>query len=82
MPISLALKGGSVKADDSALTVDISLRGACVRTKLTLVPGEWVGVVSSMEFLDAIPTRVVWVREDEYSHWTFAGLEFLETLEA
>ncbi len=82
LPISLVLKADHFKADDSAIAVDISLRGASVRTKLALVPGEWVGVVPSGEFPHAIPTRVVWVREDEYSHWTFAGLEFLDTLAA
>ncbi len=79
--IGLVLKGGHVKTDDSAITVDISVRGASVRTTLMLVPGNWVGVVPSGEFPHAIPSRVVWVREDEYSHWTFAGLEFLDTLE-
>ena len=41
-----------------------------------------MGVINKGDFPHAIPTRVVWVREDESSHWTFAGLEFLETLEA
>ena len=81
IPIRLVLKADHFKADDSAITVDISL-GARVQTKLALVPGEWVGVVLSGEFPYAIPTRVVWVREDEHSHWTFAGLEFLDALEA
>jgi len=82
IPISLVLKADQFKADDSAITVDISLRGANVRTKLALVPGEWVGFIPSWEFPHAIPTRVVWVREDEYSHWTLAGVEFLDALEA
>jgi hypothetical protein len=82
IPIRLVLKADHFKADDSAITVDISLRGASVQTKLALVPGEWVGVVPSGEFPHAIPTRVVWVREDEYSHWTLAGLEFLDALAA
>ena len=82
IPISLVLKADHFKADDSAITVDISLRGARVRTKLALVPGEWVGFVAKGEFPHAIPSRVVWVREDESSHWTFAGLEFLDALAA
>ena len=45
MPISLVLKPERFKSDESAITVDISLRGMKVRTSLALVPGEWVGVV-------------------------------------
>ena len=82
IPISLMLKAGEIKTDESATTVDISLHGAKVRTKLTLVPGEWVGFVPKGEFPHPIPTRVVWVREYESSQWTFAGLEFLNTMES
>jgi len=82
IPIRLVLKADHFKADDSAITVDISLGGARVRTKLALVPGEWVGFVAKEEFPHAIPSRVVWVREDESSHWTYAGLEFVDTLAA
>ena len=82
IPIRLVLKADHFEADDSAIAVDISIHGAKVRTKLALVPGEWVGVVPGGEFPHAIPTRVVWAREDEYSHWTFAGVEFLDTLAA
>ena len=80
IPISLVLETGHFEADNSAITVDISLKGAKVRTKLLLVSGERLGVVLNGEFQDAIPTRVAWVREFESSHWTLAGLEFLNTL--
>jgi len=80
--ISLVLKAESFEADDLATTVDISLRGMKVRTRFALVPGEWVGVVPKGEFPHAIPARVVWAREEESSHWIFAGLEFVETMEA
>ena len=82
IPISLVLKPHNSKADDSAMTVDISQHGAKVRTKLALVTGERVGVVLKGGFPDAIPARVVWVREQESDHWTFAGLEFLNTFGA
>lgn len=77
-PIRLVLDPAHFKADDSAITLDISLCGARVRTNLTLVPGDWVGVVPKGNFPQAIPARVVWAREDDYSHWTFAGLEFID----
>lgn len=82
IPITLISKASHSETDDSAITVDISLRGAKVRTKLTLVPGETVRFVPQGKFPDAIPTRVVWAQEDESAHWTYAGLEFLNTLGA
>jgi hypothetical protein len=75
IPISLVLETDPFKADDSAITVDISRRGASVLTKLALVPGEWVEVVAKGELSPAVAAHVVWVREDESSHSTSAGLE-------
>jgi hypothetical protein len=79
IPIRLVLEAENFKADNSAVTTDISTDGVGVRTTLTLVPGEWVGYVAKGKFPHAIPTRVVWAREDGYSHWIYAGLEFLPT---
>jgi hypothetical protein len=79
IPISLVSEANHLKTDDSAMTADISQHGAKVRTKLTLVTGERVGIVLKGGFPDAIPAHVVWVREDESSHSTLAGLEFLNT---
>jgi hypothetical protein len=76
IPFSLVLEADPSKADDSAITVDISRRGASVRTKLALVPGEWVEVVAKGEISRAVAAHVVWVREDESSHLTSAGLDF------
>jgi hypothetical protein len=69
------LETAPFKVDDSAITVDISPRGASVRTNLALVPGEWVKVVANGEISHAVAAHVVWVREDESNHSTFAGLE-------
>jgi len=77
IPIRLILEAGNFKADDSAITTDISTDGVGVRTTLALVPGEWVGYIAKGKFPYAVPSRVVWAREDEYSRWIFAGLEFL-----
>ncbi len=79
IPVKLVIKADYSKVDDSAIAVDISPRGACVRTKLQLDPGDWVGVIPKDGFTYAIPTRAVWVREDEFTHWTFVGLEFFKT---
>ena len=80
--ISLVLKAEDDKVDNSASAIDFSLCGVGVLTTLALVPGKRIRIVAKGEFPDDIPTRVIWVREDESNHWTFAGLEFLETLEA
>ena len=82
IPIKLVLRAETFKSDNSAVTVDVSLRGMQVRTNLMLVAGEWVGVVPKGGFPHAIPGRVVWSREDEISRWIFAGIEFLEASEA
>ena len=75
IPISLVLETNPFKADDSAFTVDISPRGASVRTNLTLSPGDWVKVVAKEDYTQALAALVIWVRKDESSHSTFAGLE-------
>jgi hypothetical protein len=77
IPFKLLLKAAPLKTDDSAVALDISLHGARVRTKLGLVPGECVDVVAKERFPFAIPAHVVWSREEESTHWIFAGLEFL-----
>jgi hypothetical protein len=82
IPIRLVLEAGKFKSDNSAMTVDVSLRGMKVRTNLNLIPGEWVGVVPKGGFPQAIPARVIWAREDEVSRWVFAGIEFLQTSES
>lgn len=82
IPIRLVLEATKFKSDNSAMTVDVSLRGMKVRTNLNLIPGEWVGVVPKGGFPQAIPARVIWAREDEVSRWVFAGIEFLQTSES
>ena len=82
IPIKLVLKAENLKVDNSATILDFSLRGMGVLTTLALFPGERVRIVAKGEFPDDIPTRVVWVREDESNHWTLAGLEFLDISDA
>jgi hypothetical protein len=69
------LEDDPFKLDDSAITVDISPRGASVRTKLALRLGDWVKVAAKGEFKQAIAGLVVWTRKDESDHSTVAGLE-------
>ena len=75
IPISLILEDAPFKADDSAIAVDISPRGASVRTQQALAPGDWVKVVAKEDYTQAIAALVVWVREDESSNSKLAGLE-------
>ena len=75
IPISLELEYDHLKADNSALAVDICPRGASVQTKLALVRGEWLKVAAKGKISHAVAAHVVWVREDESGHSTSAGLE-------
>lgn len=52
--VSLVLKARHFTTDDSAITIDISLHGAKVRTKLTLAPGEMVRAAPKGELPEAI----------------------------
>jgi hypothetical protein len=81
IPINLVLEAENFGVDDAAAILDFSLRGLGVLTTLALAPGDRVRILAKDALPDAIPTRVVWAREDEdeSSHWTFAGLEFLPT---
>ena len=76
IPVRLVLAPKKFKEDNSAITTDISMDGVGVRTTLSLVPGDWVGYIDKRKFPYAIPTHVVWAKEDEHSHWIFAGLKF------
>ena len=76
IPISLTLVDAPFKAHDLAITVDISPRGASVRTELALVQGEWLKVAANGEFTEVMAAIVIWVRYDQSSHLTSAGLEF------
>ena len=82
VPVSLVLSAENFKSDPAATTVDISLSGVGVRTKLFLIPGEWVGIVPKGQFPHAIPARVAWAREDESNNATVAGLTFIHKMEA
>ena len=82
IPVKLVLKAERFREDNSARTIDMTLRGMKVQTSLELIPGDWVGIVPKGEFPHAIPARVVWSREDEKTRWTVAGLEFLQSVEA
>ena len=77
IPISLVKRAESFHRDDAATTTDISISGMGIRTALALIPGEWVGVIAKGEFPHAIPAHVVWSREDESTHWTYAGIKFV-----
>lgn len=76
IPVGLISKVGGVKADKSASTINISLSGVRVRTRLPLTPKQEVAVTIEGEFSRTIPGRVVWVHEDASSPWKTAGIKF------
>jgi len=74
--VGVVSKVGELKSDTSASTINISLSGVRVRTKLALVPRQAVAIVIEGQFSRTIPGRVVWVRKDKSSPWTTAGIKF------
>jgi hypothetical protein len=77
IPVSLVLKADELNLDASTVTINMSLSGVRVLTKLALVPRQEVKIVINGQFSRTIPARVVWVRQDESSSCTIAGLKFL-----
>jgi hypothetical protein len=77
IPASLALKGDKLGSDTFAATMDISLSGASVHTKLALAPKQEVEVVIKGQFSRTIAARVIWVRRDQFGNGNIAGLKFL-----
>ncbi len=77
IPVSLVLKADKFESGTSTATINISLGGVSVRTTLALVQRQGVAIVLKGQFSQTIPARVVWVREDESSDSTIAGLKFL-----
>jgi hypothetical protein len=82
VPIRLVVVSDDFSIEREASTVDVSLRGARVRTPFALVPGDTVGVIPIGYFRHAIPARVVWTQCAGTDQWSLAGLEFLETAPA
>ena len=77
IPLSLLLKTDKLKSDSFTATIDVSLSGVGVRTTLVLVPRQEVAIVIKGQFSRTIPAHVIWVRKDESSNSTIAGLKFL-----
>jgi hypothetical protein len=79
-PIGLVLRSEHRQATYEASTVNLSLGGAAIETRLKLAPGDWVGIVPKGGFPYAIPSRVVWVRAKDADGLSYlAGLQFLDT---
>jgi hypothetical protein len=77
IPVRLVVRTEKSKPDNFAVTLNTSLSGVSVRTTLALVPRQEVEIVIKGQFCHTIPARVVWVRQDESSNSTIAGLKFL-----
>jgi hypothetical protein len=82
VPVRLVLKAESFKTDNSAITIDLSCM-VCEFEPISpwFQASGWASFPRG-EFPHAIPARVVWARGNRTSHWTFAGLEFLQTEDA
>jgi hypothetical protein len=80
IPISLLMEWEDSKTKHDAWMVDISSKGARVRTALVLLAGQIVGIIVSGDSGQATPYRVVWVERS--SSGCLAGLALLETAQA
>jgi hypothetical protein len=78
-PIGLVLQGEDPETEHDAYTVNISSKGARIRTVFVLSPGQMVGIVLDGDSRGAITSRVVWVERSSVVG-SLAGLEFLDTL--
>jgi hypothetical protein len=79
IPISLLMQPEDSKTKHDAWMVDISSKGARVRTALVLLAGQIVGILAG-DSGQATPYRVVW--EERSSSGCLAGLSLLETSQA
>jgi hypothetical protein len=77
IPVNLILGSDELPSDTFTATLDISLSGIAVQTMLTLAPRQEVGVVFTGDFTQTLRARVIWVRRDESSNSTIAGLKYL-----
>lgn len=82
VPIRLVVVSDDFSVEREASTVDLSVGGVRVRTPLTLLPGDTVGIISRGDYRQAIPARVVWTQRAGTDKYSLAGLEFLESLPA
>jgi hypothetical protein len=78
IPVSIVLKANEVTSDITTATLNISLSGVSISTKLALVPKQVVEVVIQGQFCQTIPARVVWARKATSGNETIAGLKFLQ----
>jgi hypothetical protein len=77
IPVGLVLKPGESELDITTATINISLAGVEVSTKLALEPRQELTIIINGQFSQSIPARVVWVRVEESSSSVIAGLKFL-----
>ena len=75
IPISLLMEWEDPTTKHNAWMVDISSKGARVRTALVLLAGQIVGILAG-DSGQATPYRVVWVERS--SSGSLAGLALLE----
>ncbi len=82
IPFTLLVESEDFRIEHEASTLDLSLLGARVRTRVALLIGETVGIITRGDSQRAISARVVWTQRVGTDSWLLAGLEFLETLPA
>jgi hypothetical protein len=80
IPVTLLLDPQNRMVLHDTVTIDLSARGARVRAKVPLWPGQKVEVMPTTDPKYAVPSRVIWVRANATDSRGEAGLEFMEPL--
>ncbi|MGH9772722.1 MAG: PilZ domain-containing protein [Candidatus Acidiferrales bacterium] len=80
MPVALVVGSQPPESPSKATTIDFSPLGLCVRSEITLAPGERVGLILSDTPSQPLFCRVVWTGEPGPSGSRDAGLEFSQPL--
>lgn len=80
IPISLLLQPEDSKTAHDAWMVDISTKGARIRTAVVLLARQIVEIIPTADAAQAIQYRVVWVERS--SSGSLAGLALLEPSQA
>ncbi len=74
--ISLAFPSDDCRVKHEAFTMNQSLHGVGIRTRVQLSPGEAIVIFPGEGYWQTVPACVVWARASEIDAGYVAGLEF------
>jgi len=80
MPVEIVVDSETHQIAHPASTVELSVHGVRVQTRVALVPGEHVNFIWRGATPRRVPSQVVWSAPGQSDHLGEAGLQFLEPL--